>query len=78
MLTTEGLNKKSCLSSAVNFLALKDMRKDESCRVQEEIKSGRGGRQVQISFPDDVLQSGRLQKMLETKVISLQTQRILN
>ena len=37
--------------------------------MQEEIKSGRGGRQVQISFPDDVLHSGRLQKMLETKVM---------
>ena len=48
------------------------MRKDECCRVQEEIKLGRGGRQVQISFPDDVLHSGRLQKMLETKVMILQ------
>ena len=46
--------------------------------MQEEIKSGREGRQVQINFPDDVLHSGRLQKMLETKVlIIIQTSRIL-
>ena len=49
------------------------MRKDECYRVQEEIKSGRGGRQVQISFPDDVLHSGRLQNMLESKVMILKT-----
>ena len=49
------------------------MRKEESCRVQEEIKLGRGGRQVQISFPDDVLHSGRLQNMLESKVMILKT-----
>jgi len=41
-------------------------------RVQEEIKSARGGRQVQISFPDDVLHSGRLQHMLETKAVTME------
>ena len=50
--------------------------RSESCRVQEEIKLRREGRQVQISFPDDVLHSGRLQKMLVTKVTILGAQRI--
>jgi len=36
-------------------------------RVQEEIKAARGGRRVKIRFPEDVLQSGRFQKMLESR-----------
>lgn len=41
-------------------------------RVQEEIKSARGERQVRISFPEDVLQSGRLQKMLQSKAVTME------
>ena len=65
MLTTTGLANKQSRCDP-----------DVICRVQEEIKSARGDRQVRISFPEDVLQSGRLQKMLQSKVMIQRTRPI--
>jgi len=40
-------------------------------RVQEEIKSGRGGRKVEIDYPEDLLQSKRIRHLLKKKVVTM-------
>jgi len=41
-------------------------------RVQEEIRSARGGRKVEINFPQDLLHSKRIQHMLKKQVVTME------
>ena len=41
-------------------------------RIQEEIKSTRGGRKVVINFPEDLLQGQRIQHLLKKKACAIQ------